>query len=256
MEHDNNLEELREYLNSMIGSEWDSTQLNRIDMDLRQSYELESWREYLDRVLKPEWKPLLLEADPSHTSGFLCLNPHDSAMDWILTHHHAALFVMLRTNPNERAVDVCLQHKLDFAALSNPNPRMVDACRLASMSTRVHDETVYMNSHDQRVDWLLTEPFYNEMCGNANERMVDRIFAELDHITNVEFLSMNANNRVVDWLLAHPDQISNYYLSQNQNPRVGDFLLAHPERIHKNAIWANPCIFRNDVPIPTGCVLK
>jgi hypothetical protein len=223
------------------------TQSNQQKMDT--STQNDELRDYLDCVLKPEWKPHAQANTIDYSC--VCMNPHDSAVNWLLAHPLYIRLNSFQRNPNERAVDVCLQHPFTENAWRNPNPRMVDVC-LQRMSTQpMHWSWYSMNPHDVLVDRLLAMPWNDAMCQNPNDRMVDRIFAEWDNIRNYHFLSGNANDRVVDWLLAHPDQINWYVFSQNPNPRVGEFLLAHPQYIHPETIWANPCLFLDEDPKTT-----
>jgi hypothetical protein len=102
------------------------------------------------------------------------------------------------------------------------------------------------------------------MTSNSHPNIVDRICNDWDMCVLSTGLWRNSNDRVVTRLLSdHADAVVanalvTWDFSQNPNPRMEEYLLAHPELICSDSIWANPCIFRNEVPKTTesDCVLK
>jgi len=197
----------------------------------------------------------------------LYVNPHDTAVSYMLAHHEPLDWSYVCQNPNERIVDRLLyQFELMYwntqdvewfkkwhRSAFNTNDRMVSYFLEHTEYISPFMPFFWKNTNERMLQYLWehyrSRVHWPILSGNTSDFAVDILLSHLEHVEWVS-ANENANPRIIAFLIEHPDYIIPISFSKNPSPLALEYLLLNPTLIDWYSISNHPHLFVPD-PIRT-----
>ena len=143
-----------------------------------------------------------------------CTNPHDLAVEFLLTNKKRILWSECNKNTNNIMVSYLINNPIYIMNTfsSNTNTKAVE----------------YLIQHPDQIDWIL-------FSSNTNDQAV-RFLLQHEHHIHWSVFTLNPNDIAVDYLLQHEDLIDNYLVKGNSNKKILYYIMKHHDR-NPNFKW-------------------
>ena len=168
---------------------------------------------------------ILKERRTAYYYEYLCSNPSDVVVDYLLNNPDNINWYYFSKNTNKRAVAYLKKNKdkINWSCLSG-NESNKAICLLKENPEFIDSDQLSLNSNPRAFDLLLTLP---GDCINYNN------------------LSANTNPKAVAYLIKNKPEEINWSLF-SKNPAAMSYLMTNLEKVNFTTLWANPAIFQID----------